>query len=223
MFWLEVELTERCNNQCIHCGINLPENDPDAIRRELKTGEIKQILKDAAALGCMVVKFTGGEPMLREDFSEIYVYARELGLKVLILTNATLVTPEVAGLLGRIRPLEKIEVSLYGRDREEYEAVSGVPGSYTKAWEGIHRLLEKKIPLVLKHIQLKHYPRENKECPSPAEPFPDAEKFTPLAGPLILRCRRDSRQKNLAIEKLRPTPQRFWKSSGKDQPNIPKQ
>jgi radical SAM protein with 4Fe4S-binding SPASM domain len=209
LYWLEVELTERCNNNCVHCGINLPADDAEAVRRELTTGQVKGILKEAAALGCLVVKFTGGEPMLRKDFAEIYIYARTLGLRVMILTNATLVTPALAALFSRIPPLEKIEVSLYGADRAAYDAVARTPGSYAKARRGIRLLLKNRVPLSLKQIQLQTIDGKIGKPERWAAAFSEAEKFTPMGGPLILRCRRDSDRKNKTIRRLRPTPDQF--------------
>jgi molybdenum cofactor biosynthesis enzyme MoaA len=69
---LDIELTERCNNNCIHCCINLPFDDADANKRELPTEEIKKIFKEAVSLGCLSVRFTGGEPLLRDDFHELF-------------------------------------------------------------------------------------------------------------------------------------------------------
>ena len=79
---LDIELTERCNNNCIHCYINLPA-DSDAKNKELSTEEVKNILEEAAALGYLSVRLTGGEPLLREDFEEIYLFARKLGLRTI--------------------------------------------------------------------------------------------------------------------------------------------
>src|SRR4030065_2931581 len=109
---LDIELTERCNNNCVHCCINLPADDPVAKKRELSTAAIKDILKEAATLGCLTVRFTGGEPLLRDDFEELYLYARKSGLKVLLFTNATLMTPSLAELFSVIPPLEKTEVTV---------------------------------------------------------------------------------------------------------------
>ena len=66
---LDLELTERCNNDCIHCCINLSGNDVQAWSRELSTSEIIAILKEAAALGALSVRFTGGEPLLRDELT----------------------------------------------------------------------------------------------------------------------------------------------------------
>src|SRR5512135_1252030 len=81
--WLDVELTERCNNDCLHCCINLPANDEEARQREMTTDQIKQIFQQAADLGCLQVRLSGGEPLLRPDFEELYLFARRLGMKVL--------------------------------------------------------------------------------------------------------------------------------------------
>ncbi|MBU1125425.1 MAG: radical SAM protein [Candidatus Omnitrophica bacterium] len=156
---LDIELTERCNNNCVHCYNNLPLHDESVRGRELSAQEIKTILRDAAALGCLGVRFSGGEPLVRPDFAELYVYARRRGLRVTLFTNATLITPTIAQLFCRIRPLEPIEVSLYGMAPKTYESVTGRPGSFEAAWRGIHLLQEYKIPFAVKAVILP----ENKE------------------------------------------------------------
>ncbi len=151
---LDVELTERCNNNCLHCCIALPADDLVAKKRELSTGTVRDILTEAVSLGCLSVRFTGGEPLLREDFEELYLHARKTGLKVILFTNATLVTPAFAALLSRIPPLEEIEISVYGMHKNSYEAVTRTPGSFEASWRGIHLLLERKVPFVVKSALL---------------------------------------------------------------------
>ncbi|NIN63175.1 MAG: radical SAM protein, partial [Anaerolineae bacterium] len=90
---LDIELTERCNNNCAHCCINLPADDESAMARELSTEEFTGILREAASLSHLAVRFTGGEPLLRNDFVDLYLTARQLGMDVLLFTNATLITP----------------------------------------------------------------------------------------------------------------------------------
>jgi MoaA/NifB/PqqE/SkfB family radical SAM enzyme len=147
---LDMELTERCNNNCIHCCINVPADDRKAKERELSTEEIKKILTEAASLGCMSVRFTGGEPLLRDDFEELYIFTRRLGIKVLLFTNATLITLHFADLFSHIPPLEKIEVSVYGIKKNSYESVTQTAGSFEAAWQGINLLLQYKVPFVVK-------------------------------------------------------------------------
>lgn len=115
---LDIELTERCNSDCVHCCINRPSNDREAQAREMTTGEWKDVLRQAADLGCLEVRFTGGEALLRSDFEELYLSARRLGLAVLLFTNARLITPRVADLFARIPPRAEIEITVYGMHEE---------------------------------------------------------------------------------------------------------
>ena len=169
---LDIELTERCDNNCIHCYINLPADDRQALERELSTEEWKRILTEAGSLGCLEVRLTGGEPLLREDFEEIYIHARRLGIKVLIFTNARRMTPHLADLLSRIPPLIEIEVSLYGIKKETYEAVTRVPGSFEEAWRGVNLLIDKNIPFLVKNALLPPNKKEVREFESWAIALP---------------------------------------------------
>ena len=152
--WLDLELTERCNLDCQHCCVNLPAADPRAKKKELSVERIKDILEQAAALGCLTVRFTGGEPLLRDDFAELYGFTRRLGMKVALFTNATLVTPRLADLFRTIPPGEKIEITFYGMRQSSYEAVTRTPGSFAAARRGLALLVEKQVPLAVKSALL---------------------------------------------------------------------
>ena len=204
---LDLELTERCNNNCIHCCINLPREDDGARMRELSTITIKEILSQAAALGALSIRFTGGEPLLREDFIDLYLHARRLGLKVLLFTNARLITPELADLLARIPPLVKIEVTVYGLKPESYEAVSRVPGSYAEFRRGIGLLLERNVPFVVKGALLPPNYAEMESFEAWAATLPAMDKPPGYSLFFDLRGRRDSSTKNRQIQSLRLKPE----------------
>ncbi|MBN1939965.1 MAG: radical SAM protein, partial [Candidatus Aminicenantes bacterium] len=204
---LDIELTERCNNDCIHCCINLPANDAAARAREMTAEQIKTILTEAASLGCLRVRFTGGEPLLRPDFEELYLFARRLGLKVLIFTNARLITPALADLLARIPPLVPVEVTVYGMRPESYEAVSRVPGSYAQFKRGVDLLLDRKIPFVVKAALLPPNRSEMEEFEAWARTIPWMDKPPSYSMFFDLRNRRDDPEKNRLIESLRLTPE----------------
>jgi radical SAM protein with 4Fe4S-binding SPASM domain len=203
---LDLELTERCNNACVHCSINLPAGDDDARRRESTTAEIKNILAEAASLGCLSVRFTGGEPLLREDFEELYMAARKLGLRVMIFTNATLVTPRLAAVLKKVPPLEKMEVSVYGMTVETSEKVTGNPGSHAASRRGIGLLLGHGIPFVVKGTVLPPTRGELDRFEAWARELPGADGRPSCAGLFDLRSRRDNGAKNDRIRQLRIGP-----------------
>ncbi len=200
---LDIELTERCNNNCIHCGINLAADDLAAKKKELSTQQIQDILKQAVALGCLTVRFTGGEPLLREDFQQIYIFARRLGLKVIVFTNATLITPNLAELFMKVPPLEKIEISVYGMKKSSYEGVSRVKGSFAAAWRGINLLLEKKIPFVVKNALLPSNKNEVNDFTQWAKKISGMHGYLPAYSMFFhLRYLRDE-MKNIEIKNLR--------------------
>ncbi len=202
---LEMELTERCNNNCIHCYINLPADDEAARAKELTTHEIKAFLKEAASLGCLKVRFTGGEPLLREDFEEIYTYTRKLGIKVILSTNATLITPRLSVLFATMPPLEKVDITLYGMERESCEAVTRVAGSHEAAWRGVRLLLEQKIPFRVKNVILPPNEDETALFEEWAGSIPWEEPPEFIID-LDLRARGDSAGKNRRIKELRKSP-----------------
>src|SRR5438094_377493 len=74
-----IELTHRCNLACVHCYVNLPAADRAAQRREMTTDEIKRLIDELAALGLLGLTLTGGEPLLRADFADLYAYAHDRG------------------------------------------------------------------------------------------------------------------------------------------------
>ena len=204
---LDIELTERCNNGCVHCYINLPINDERAKNRELTTEEWKEILKQSAELGVLSVRFSGGEPLLRDDFKEIYLHARRLGLKVIVYTNACLITPELVDLLLKVPPLMKLEVSVYGMRAESYKAVTGNEEGFTTFQRGISLLIDKKIPFLVKSVLLPGNRHEKEEFEKWATTIPWMEQAPEYSILLDYRTRRDSPGKNKLIARMRLSPE----------------
>lgn len=146
-----IEVTARCNLRCVHCYINLPLNDLAAQEKELTYKEFCNIIDQIVDEGCLWLLLTGGEPFIRQDFLDIYTYAKKKGLLITIFTNGTTMTPRIADYLAEWKPFS-LEITLYGRTKKTYESVTGVPGSYEKCIQGIELLLQRKIPLKLKTV-----------------------------------------------------------------------
>lgn len=199
---VDIELTERCNNACRHCYINLAAGDHRARREELSTAELEGFLREAAELGALTVRLTGGEPLLRDDFPRIYTAARRAGLQVLLTTNACLVTPTLADLFARIPPRAPIQVSVYGMSARSYEAVSGVPGSFERFRRGLGLLLERGLSVALTGTALPQTRGEAEELEVWADGLGLRDKPGWVAL-LYLRARRDDRAKNDLIRSLR--------------------
>jgi len=152
----DLEVTARCNNDCRHCYINLPAGDWAAQADELSTLEIEDIARQAADLGTVWCLITGGEPLVRDDFPDLYLGLKRVGLLVSVFTNACLVTQEHVELFRRYPPRD-IEVTVYGATRETYERVTRRPGSYDAHIRGLDLLLEGGVEVRLKAM----IPRDN--------------------------------------------------------------
>lgn len=143
------ELTERCNLNCVHCYINQAPGSKAARKNELSTDQVKNILDQMAASGTLYLTLSGGEALLRKDFTEIYQYAKKLGMLIGIFTNGTLINADIADMLANLRP-HWIDITLYGATRETYEEVTRVPGSFNRCMRGIALLRERDLPIYLK-------------------------------------------------------------------------
>lgn len=200
---LDIELTERCNNNCIHCCINLPASDDAARAMESTRDDIRDILNQAASLGALQVRFTGGEPLLRPDFEELYLFARRLGLMVRLFTNGRLISPGLADLLARVPPLLPIEITVYGMEEQSYEAVSRVKGSFEQFRQGIEMLLQRNVNFVVKSALLPPNRHEVEAFQAWAAGLPGMQERPTYAVSFEKRSRRDDREKDRLIEKLR--------------------
>jgi len=148
---VSIEVTRRCPLECLHCYNNLPMGDMEAKRRELSKEEHFKMLDELVEMGCFWLLYTGGEIFARKDFLEIYTYAKKKGFLITLFTNGTIINEQIADYLVEWPPFA-IEITLYGRTRETYEALTAVPGSYDRCLHGIKLLKERGLPLKLKTV-----------------------------------------------------------------------
>lgn len=135
---VNIDLTYRCSNDCRHCWLRLPADDP-ARERELSLEEIKDLADQARALGTRRWAISGGEPMLRPDFPEIFDYLTGRCASYSLNTNGALITPEIARLLTR---QGSKMVALYGATAEVHDHVTRKPGSFEATMKGFRLLKE---------------------------------------------------------------------------------
>ncbi len=147
-----IELTARCNLRCVHCYLPLEQRRSPS-PAELSLPEIERIFGEIAEAGCMWLLLTGGEPLLRPDFLQIYTAAKRQGFIVSLFTNGTLFNKAILDHLVEYRPFS-IEITLYGATQASYERVTGIPGSFERCLHGIRQILDRSLPLQLKTVLL---------------------------------------------------------------------
>jgi MoaA/NifB/PqqE/SkfB family radical SAM enzyme len=183
-----IEVTWRCPIRCVHCYNNLPIGDQEARLNELTYQEHCRILDEITEAGCLWLLYTGGEIFARKDFLDIYTYAKKKGLLITLFTNGTLITPEIADYLAEWRPFS-IEITLYGRSKETYERITGIPGSFERCMQGIRLLIDRGLPLKLKTMALTVNKDEVWEIKRFAEEGLGGSWLTPGQSKAILKIR----------------------------------
>ncbi|OYR77124.1 TIGR04053 family radical SAM/SPASM domain-containing protein [Halorubrum ezzemoulense] len=117
------EVTQACGLACRHCRANArPQRHPD----ELTTAEGKRPLADAAAFGDgQLVVLSGGDPLARDDLTELVAHGDDLGLRMTITPSGTRsLTPERVSDLGDAG-IARMALSLDGSTRERHDAFRG--------------------------------------------------------------------------------------------------
>jgi len=138
-------ITRRCNLKCVHCyahAKNIPFDN------ELSTTEGKILIDDLAEFGVPVILFSGGEPLVRKDLPELADYAVKKGMRAVISTNGTLITPQTARTLKDIG-LSYVGISLDGME-EINDRFRGVKGAFKSALEGIENCKKAGIKVGLR-------------------------------------------------------------------------
>ena len=145
-----LDLTYRCNNDCLHCWLRI---SPAAERRrELSFDEIRSIVDEARLLGTRQWAISGGEPMLRPDFPEIFEYLTDKAVSYALNTNGTLITPKLARLLKR---RGSKMVALYGATRETYEHITRNAVGFEQVMQGFRYLKEAGAGFIVQLVPMK--------------------------------------------------------------------
>jgi radical SAM protein with 4Fe4S-binding SPASM domain len=205
-----IELTRRCNLRCAHCCLNLPLS----AKGELDSETVERIFSEMAEAGCLWLLLTGGEPLVREDFTRLYTFAKNKGFLLNLFTNATLVTPEHVSLLKDLKPF-KLEVTVYGATEQTYERVTRVRGSFRRCLKGVEQLASTGASLCLKTMALTLNQEEVFGVEALAKRFGATFRFDPLvtarvdggAGPLKVRL---TPEQALRVDMSDPRRVRSW-------------
>jgi MoaA/NifB/PqqE/SkfB family radical SAM enzyme len=146
-----LDLTYRCNNNCRHCWLMLPKNAKE-ISNELTFHEIRRIADEARSLGTQSWAISGGEPMLRPDFEEIFDYLTSKAVTYSINTNGTLITPAIA---KKLRRKGSKMIALYGACARTHDHITRAPGSFEAAMRGMAYLKEANAGFTVQIIPLR--------------------------------------------------------------------
>ncbi|MDD5473653.1 MAG: GTP 3',8-cyclase MoaA [Candidatus Methanoperedens sp.] len=145
---LRISLTNRCNLNCIYCH---REGETRDIKNEMSAGTIANIVRASQVFGVRRVKFSGGEPLMRDDFEEIIKALPDLK-DISATTNGTLLAPRAQSLAES--GLCRINISLPSLSPEKYRKVTG--GEISRVLAGIDAAVDcGLVPVKLNMVLLK--------------------------------------------------------------------
>ena len=130
------EVTRSCNLNCAHCRAAASCGPYSG---ELSTDKCLKIIDEIAAMASPVIILTGGEPLLRPDIFEIASYGTNKGLRMVMATNGTLVTPAVAQKMIQ-SGIKRVSISIDGKDAHSHDAFRQQKGAFAGAMTGIAAL-----------------------------------------------------------------------------------
>jgi len=146
------EVTRNCNLNCVHCRAAASrgpyEGEPD-------TAKCFQILDQIEEVGKPIIILTGGEPLLRQDVFELARHGTEKGLRMVMATNGTLITKEIAERM-KSSGIQRVSVSLDGADAEQHDRFRKVAGAFDGALKGIEILKNEGIEFQINTTITRH-------------------------------------------------------------------
>lgn len=149
IFW---EVTKGCNLRCIHCRATATEL---ASPTDLPTEKSLDIIRQIAAYANPILVLSGGEPLYRTDIFQLARYGTDLGLRVALATNGTLVTKEIARKIV-LAGVKRVSISLDGANAEIHDSFRGIPGAFDAAVYGFRNLKELGMPVQINMTIARH-------------------------------------------------------------------
>jgi len=149
---VEIELTLKCARACRYCAYEALPTFSTA--GELTTSEWQDVLRALRDAGVFFVRFTGGDPLLRPDFSALLAFADSLDLIVTVGSDLTVLDDAVIAALAGTANLYALQTTLDGATPESADRLRGV-GNFDRVIEGIRRLKRAGVPVIVGSVLTK--------------------------------------------------------------------
>lgn len=195
-----LDITYRCGNHCKHCWLWTP-NTEGTKQNELSFDEIIRIVGEARQMGCQAWNLSGGEPLIRPDFFEIFDFLTRKSVSYAINTNGTLITPKIASLMKR--PGRKM-VALYGATEQVHDNVTRTPGSFKAMLRGFAYLKEAGAEFIVQIVPMRANYHQYDDMVKLAQSLSSTYR---IGAPWLWLSACRSRKRNQEIKQQRLSPQ----------------
>jgi len=146
------ETTRSCNLDCVHCRAS---SEKGPYPGELDENKGLEILNQIAQAGKPIVILTGGEPLLRKDIFTLARHGTGLGLRMVMATNGTLITPDVTREMKE-SGIKRVSISIDGANASDHDRFRKVPGAFEGALRGIETLKKGGIEFQINTTVTRH-------------------------------------------------------------------
>ncbi|MDR0710642.1 MAG: radical SAM protein [Spirochaetaceae bacterium] len=140
---IQLELTTRCNERCVHCYI-----PHEAKNHDMDSALLLALIDQCGVMGVGQIIFSGGEPMLHPGFLEAVSKAGWEGLKLRIFSNLTLLNDDTLTAFKAFH-IHEIQASLYSVDPDIHDGITKMPGSCEATKNAVVKLVENGIPVFI--------------------------------------------------------------------------
>ncbi len=143
---LTMEITPFCNFSCLMCYVHLTVEQAKEQGVLLTKEQILDIAQQAKKMGTLYLTLTGGEPLARPDFWEIYRELNKMGFLISILSNGSLIDETAIEKFKEYGMPYTVKLTLYGTSNETYSKVCGCSDGFSRIEKAVKLLKDNKVP-----------------------------------------------------------------------------
>jgi radical SAM protein with 4Fe4S-binding SPASM domain len=137
---MDLALTFRCQNNCVHCYTGGPKETP-----ELDTAEWKQVIDRLHKVGVFILTFTGGEPTFREDLQGLILHAQIRGMVTGLVTNGRRLKDKAYVETLQTAGLDFVQITLESHKASIHDKITATKGSWKETVAGIKNAVPSRI------------------------------------------------------------------------------
>ena len=138
-----IELTHKCSFKCEFCYNHIKATP------ELSTSEVLEIIDQVVEHGCVYINFSGGEPLLRKDFNDIYFYTKNKGVHVSLESNMYYIPDGLIELIKEY-PADNFNISIYGLDDKSFQLITRSKCDFKRVLNNLDALLKGGVAFKLR-------------------------------------------------------------------------
>jgi radical SAM protein with 4Fe4S-binding SPASM domain len=137
---MDLALTFRCQNDCVHCYAGGSRES-----KELDTDQWETVINRLHEIGVFILTFTGGEPTLREDLSQLLEYAQKKGIVTGLISNGRKLADRAYVERLEKAGLDFVQITLESHDPKIHDNMTGSEGSWKETVAGIENAVSSQI------------------------------------------------------------------------------